>query len=227
MGRLLTREEWQRRKRLKDGALFISAGTLFVVNIFVLVLLMIEIFSNPVTETLSSSLSIKKMYLTPNEYSRPQTKLDKVKGIVIHYVANPNTSAEQNRNYFESLKDTKERYASSHYIIGLEGEIIQCIPNNEWSYSADERNSDTISIECCHPDETGKFNNRTYASLVKLVSELCVEYNIEEEGIIRHYDVTEKMCPLYYVEHEDEWLLLKNEIGIATNKLRAVNKDRN
>ena len=41
-----------------------------------------------------------------NEYSRPGTALSQVNGIVIHYTANPGTTAEQNRSYFENLKDT-------------------------------------------------------------------------------------------------------------------------
>ena len=44
-------------------------------------------------------------FLTVNPYSRPGTKREHVRDIVIHYVANPGTSAIQNRNYFEGLKD--------------------------------------------------------------------------------------------------------------------------
>ena len=43
------------------------------------------------------------MYLEPNEYSRPGTSLDTVKGVVIHYVGNPGTTAEQNRSYFGKI----------------------------------------------------------------------------------------------------------------------------
>lgn len=150
--------------------------------------------------------SIKVSLLTPNEYSRPGKRLDKVNGIVVHYVANPNTTAEQNRSYFEGLKDSKATYASSHYIVGLDGEIIQCVPIDEIAYASNDRNADTISIECCHPDETGKFNKETYDSLVLLTAALCRTYGLNpEENIIRHYDVTGKLCPLYFVEHEDEW----------------------
>lgn len=42
--------------------------------------------------------------LTVNEYSRPGITLVQVNGIVIHYTANPGTSAQDNRNYFENLK---------------------------------------------------------------------------------------------------------------------------
>ena len=41
--------------------------------------------------------------LTVNPWSRPGTPLEEIQGVVIHYVGNPNTTAEANRNYFESL----------------------------------------------------------------------------------------------------------------------------
>ena len=68
---------------------------------------------------------IDQQLLTVNEYSRPGTKLEKVKGVVIHYTGNPGTTAMQNRNYFEGLAEKKDTKASSHFIIGLSGEIIQ------------------------------------------------------------------------------------------------------
>ncbi len=156
----------------------------------------------PITENL----------LTPNDYSRPQTPLKEVKSIVVHYTANPGTSAIANRNYFENLKDSKTTYASSHFIIGLDGEIVQCLPLDEISFASNNRNPDTISIECTHPDGTGKFSKKTMKSLIALTAWLCGEYNLKEEDIIRHYDVTGKKCPLYYVEHEDEWEALKSNV---------------
>lgn len=162
-----------------------------------------------------------KNYLTPNEYSRPGKELKEVNAIVVHYVGNPGTTAALNRSYFENLKDTHATSASSHYIIGMEGEIIQCVPLNEISYASNNRNKDTIAIECCHPDETGQFTTATYKSLVKLVAALCRTYDLDPEtGIIRHYDVTGKYCPLYYVNHEDEWYGFKLDVKA---ELAAVN----
>ena len=89
--------------------------------------------------------------LTPNPNSRPQIPLRRLNGIVIHYTANPGSSAMQNRNYFEGLKDGGTK-ASSHFIIGIDGEIVQCIPSSEIAYASNSRNDDTLSIECCHPD---------------------------------------------------------------------------
>lgn len=141
---------------------------------------------------------ITEMFLTPNKYSRPQIKLEKVKKVAVHYVGNPNTSALANRNYFENQKNGG-RYVSSHYIIGLDGEIIQCIPLDEWSYCTNQANGYSISIECCHPDATGKFTAATEKSLAELCAWLVEKYGLAVDDIIRHYDVTGKQCPLYYV----------------------------
>lgn len=150
--------------------------------------------------------------LDPNEYSRPMTPLDEVRGVVVHYTANPGTSAEQNRSYFENLKDTGETYASSHFVIGIGGEIVQCIPCSEIAYASNERNGDTIAIECCIPDESGKFTDETYQSLVRLVAWLMGRYGLSPDDVIRHYDVTGKNCPKYFVEHEDAWEDFKGDL---------------
>ena len=156
--------------------------------------------------------------LTVNEYSRPGIPLEQVNGIVIHYTANPGTSAKDNRDYFEGLKHSHATKVSSHFIIGLAGEIVQCIPCNEWSYASNERNGDTISIECCIPDESGEFTRQTYDSLVELVSWLCFRYSLTEEDLLRHYDITGKNCPKYYVEHEDAWDIFREDVKIYMEK---------
>jgi len=153
--------------------------------------------------------------LIVNEYSRPGRALKQINGIVIHYVGNPGTSAQNNRNYFNNLAVTKTTYASSHYIVGLEGEVIQCVPLDEISFCSNNRNDDTVAIECCHPDETGEFNEDTYASLVKLAGWLCWKFDLEDDQVIRHYDVKGKLCPLYYVEHEDAWEQMKEDIMVS------------
>ena len=144
--------------------------------------------------------------LPVNPYSRPGTALKEVNAIVIHYVGNPGTTAAQNRSYFENLMETHEAEASSHFIVGLDGEIIQCVPLDEYAYASNKRNADTISIESCHPDDTGKYNAATYDSMVALTAYLCTIYDLDPmEDIIRHYDVTGKECPRYFVDNEDEW----------------------
>lgn len=153
--------------------------------------------------------------LTVNHYSRPGKDNQGVKGIVVHYTANPGSTAKQNRDYFENLKDTHKTKASSHFVIGIKGEIVQCIPTWEYAYASNERNSDTISIECCHLDASGKFTKETYRSLVQLSAWLCEKYRLDENDIIRHYDITGKICPKYYVDHEDKWMKFKEDVHDA------------
>ena len=148
-----------------------------------------------------------------NQYSRPGTPLEEVNGIVVHYVGNPGTTAQNNRDYFASLAETGETSASSHFVIGLDGEIIQCVPLDEIAYCSNNRNSDTISIECCHPDKDGKFTDATYNSLVRLTAYLADYYGLKEKDIIRHYDVTGKECPIYFVKHEDAWEQFRSDVS--------------
>lgn len=158
--------------------------------------------------------------LTVNPYSRPQIPLEKINGIVVHYTANPGSTAMDNRNYFENLKDTQENKVSSHFVIGIDGEIVQCIPSTEIAYASNSRNDDTISIECCHPDETGQFEPATYESLVALAGWLCKRFDIPADNVIRHYDVTGKECPKYYVDHPDAWMQLKADIQERIEQLK-------
>jgi len=143
--------------------------------------------------------------------SRRGVRLEELNNIVIHYVGNPGTTAQQNRNYFDSSASE----VSSHFVIGLEGEIIQCIPLTEKSSASNHRNRDTISIEVCHPDGTGKFTESTYRSLVKLTAWLCDTCRLKSSDVIRHYDITGKQCPKYYVDHQDAWKAFLKDVREA------------
>ena len=133
--------------------------------------------------------------------SRRGVYLESVQDIVIHYVGNPGSTAQQNRDYYANPSSD----VSSHFVIGLKGEIIQCIPLHEKSSASNHRNKDTISIEVCHPDESGKFTDAAYQSLVKLTAWLLDICDLDSGDVIRHYDITRKECPLYFVTHEDAW----------------------
>lgn len=167
---------------------------------------------------------ITEDFLTVNPNSRPGYELKEVKNIFVHYTANPGTSAAQNRSYFENLGITKETSASAHFIIGYEGEIVQCLPLDEIGYAVKTRNQDSISIECCYLSEDGKFTGQTYESLISLTAWLLNEYNLTPDDILRHYDEGGKKCPLYYVEHENEWqqFLLDVKMYILTSNQKET-----
>ena len=166
-------------------------------------------------------MKITENFLTVNKFSRPGIKLEKVTKIAVHYVGNPGSSAIANRNYFENQKNggNNARYVSAHFVVGLEGEIIQCIPLDEWSYCTNQANGYSISIECCHPDSTGKFNEKTEESLAELCAYLLKKFGLSSEDIIRHFDVTGKQCPLY-------WSPTKYQSAEVANGRFAAFKDK-
>ena len=155
---------------------------------------------NQFVETDASQPDIDVQLLDVNPYSRP------------------GSTAQDNRDYFNGLQYSGQTEASSNFIVGLDGEIIQCVPTWEIAYASNERNADTVSIEVCHPDETGKFTDATYRSLVQLTAWLCVKFDLKEDQIIRHYDVTGKNCPKYFVENEDAWEMFKDNVWDAVQK---------
>lgn len=159
-------------------------------------------------------MEIQKMLLTPNTWSRPQKQIT-VKKVVVHYTGNPKSTAKNNRDYFNNAPYHK-RYISAHYVVGLKGEIIQCVPENEIAYCSNQANAYSISIETCHPDKTGKFNAVTEQALIELVADICKRYKLNPQtDVIRHYDVNGKHCPLYYVNNPSAWTSFKNRVELA------------
>lgn len=164
-------------------------------------------------------MKCKDMLLTPNIYSRPMTKQKTIQNIVVHWVGNAGSTAENNAKYFDSLKEGKRNnlgefiYASSHYIIGNDGVLVRCVPEGEVAYHASRANNYSIGIEVCHPDWTGKFTDLAYKTLIELLAELCSRYRLKPtQAILRHYDVTGKDCPRYYVKNQTAWDKLKSDV---------------
>lgn len=217
----LSREEKKRRRRHQVWIQRIVVG-LVLMTVLLGACIFLKILMAP--KTINTDFGqveqpvIDVQLLTVNEYSRPGIATDPIEGIVIHYTANPGSTAQQNRDYFENLKDTHSAKVSSNFIVGLDGEIIQCVPTSEMAYASNSRNQDTVSIECCHPDDTGEFTEATYESVVRLTAFLCSKFNLTEESVIRHYDVTGKICPKYFVEHEDAWNTFKEDVGRILKK---------
>lgn len=213
--KLTARQRQQRMRKIQKAGVFVLAS---VFAILVGVKFVVPLFaSDEYKENNGEAINafqpdIDVELLTVNPYSRPGTETNKITGIVVHYTANPGSTAMDNRNYFEGLKDSHETKASSNFVVGLEGEIVQCVPTWEVAYASNSRNIDTVSIECCHPDETGRFNDATYQSMVKLCAWLCMKFDLTSEDVIRHYDVTGKNCPKYFVENEDAFAAFRDDI---------------
>lgn len=171
---------------------------------------------------------MKQDLLTVNKWSRPGDTIGNIRGLVIHWVANPKTSAKFNRDYFEMRKCGKLGYGSAHVIIDLDGSALQCVPFEEVAYHAGGMgevqeearaligplpNFHTIGIEMCHPDWTGKPTAKTLETAIGLCAELCGKYSLAPRKILRHYDVTGKDCPKWFVEHPEEFEKFREEVG--------------
>ncbi len=223
--RLNEKERRRKKKRKKAVLMRVMLGICIVIMIAAIALLIKAICSVAVTERAIDSVGdifLKKSKVTQpemteellevNEYSRPGEALGKVKKIFVHYTANPGTTAEQNRNYFQGLADSGETSASAHFVIGYEGEILQCIPLEEIGYAVAEHNYDSVSIECCYQEEDGHFTEATYESLLHLTAWLMEKYKLTTEDVLRHYDASGKLCPKYYVEHPEAWDTFKVDL---------------
>jgi N-acetylmuramoyl-L-alanine amidase len=144
-------------------------------------------------------------------------------GIVVHYTGKVGSSAMSHRDYYERGSDGS--YFSSHYIVGLKGEILRCIPENEVAQHAGvaynsayleqtkKNNRIYFGIIACHPTMDGGFSDITNLCLIELCADLCVRYKLDpQKRIFTHNEVTGKLCPIYYVHRPEEWKKFKDNV---------------
>lgn len=168
---------------------------------------------------------ITQKFLTKNKYSRVGKPLNKLLGVVIHYVGVNNQRPEQTVAYFESLKYGKNQiYASAHYVIGTDGNGIQCIPDTEVAYHCGAKlykpgiveklsqypNYTTIGIELCHTPNG--FTEETLETASNLVAQILLENDLLINDVYRHYDITGKICPKFFVDSELDWKKFKERV---------------
>lgn len=171
-------------------------------------------------------------FLTKNEYSRPGKKLQKVLAVVIHWTANPDATAKQNRDFFEAKKTGMGGYASAHYIIDQSGIIIAAIPEDEVAYHCGSSDKDpssgkvytdearqrfgryasessspnncTIGVELCPKDAAGNFTDATINSAVELCAYLCRNTNLTPDDITTHHNIVGwKDCPKLWTKRPE------------------------
>lgn len=146
--------------------------------------------------------------LTPYNYSNGD--IGRIKYIVIHFVGALG-GAEANCKYYAS------QYigASAHYFVGFNGEIWQSVEdkNISWHCGAKKyvhpecRNGNSLGIELCVRNKGSQaadskdwyFEDVTVQSAIALTKALMVKYNVPADHVIRHYDVTGKICPNPFV----------------------------
>ncbi|MEG0277310.1 MAG: N-acetylmuramoyl-L-alanine amidase [Coprobacillus sp.] len=187
-------------------------------------------------------MNISKM-ITP--YKKTTMNNKKNKYIVLHYVGG--ISSAKNNCIYYNRKDARD--ASAHYFVDDNG-VYQLVEDKDaaWhcgakSYKHKEcRNSNSLGIEMClKKNDKGELyvTEQTIYSVSQLVKELMKKYNIDKDHIIRHYDVTGKLCPhCNGLLNDKTWIEFRNRITSQTvsnsnthNKVRdlqiALDKDLN
>lgn len=130
----------------------------------------------------------------------------KIEWIVMHYTANDGDSDESNGRYFQRPLNP---VASAHYFVD-DDSITRSVPDDFVAYHCGAyqykhpscRNANSIGIEMCDAKRDGKVmaTEKTIQNAAELVYQLCKQYKIPYDHIIRHYDVTGKLCPAYWVK---------------------------
>ena len=139
----------------------------------------------------------------------------KVKYLVIHYTSNQGDTAKNNADYFAREKVG----ASAHYFCD-ESEIWQSVKDTDtaWhcgakTYKHPEcRNSNSIGIEICMNDKSGKVRQGSIDTAAELTRYLMKRYGILLANVIRHHDVTGKDCPAPMVSDPALWDAFKKSL---------------
>lgn len=176
---------------------------------------------------MNKPVEVKQIFLTPNEYTRPMRTLISVDAIVVHWVELAGGSNEGLFNWFNNHAPKQKRHGSTHFGIDDNG-VVQFMPLTEMAYHVGAReytewkqtffeskypNAHTIGIELNHVDWEGRFSEKVLDFAVELSAWLCREYNLNPmKHIIRHFDVTGKNCPKWFVDHPDEFDEFKTRV---------------
>jgi N-acetylmuramoyl-L-alanine amidase len=179
-------------------------------------------------------LPITEMFIPVNKFSRPGVKIAKVKGIVMHYTADPGASAVAVAKYFANLRlqdpnDKNARSASATFEVD-DVAIVAALPYKpgvvEEAYHVGSKtytpealkkfgsypNNCTVGIEMCL-DKNGNITEKTFQNAADLAAFLCKLYGLTEADITTHKAVVGwKDCPLPWVKKPSELDRFKAEV---------------
>ena len=176
-------------------------------------------------------MNLKTNLANRKNYGSSRSVTD-IKYIVIHYTGNDGDTDENNGKYFKN----NVTGTSAHYFVDRDS-ITQSVPDNfvAWhcggkSYKHKScRNSNSIGIEICDDVKNGTIypSDKTIKNVLELTEYLMKKYNIPKENVIRHYDVTGKLCPAYWVDNQKWKTAFWNKLNVpktntSQNKNEAV-----
>jgi len=178
-------------------------------------------------------MTVREELLPVNPFSRPGHKRTDDFAVVLHWTGAAGQENDLTRRYFELLAKQEEsderpnRYASAHYIIGIDGEILRVIPEDEVAYhvgaaeytvvakrrfpeyttnrAGGTPNWCSIGIELCHPTSSGEFTRETVEAARILCFDILNRIYLGPYSLMRHYDITGKRCPKRWIEDAEQW----------------------
>jgi hypothetical protein len=181
-------------------------------------------------------------YIRVNPYSRCGRRRKFRRGLGLHWTANPGTDDKANRDYFDSLADSKETYASAQWIVGFE-RITQTMPDDEEAFhvgathyteagkrlcdGCDTPNQSLLGIEVCCKDDSGIPSDSTYQLLVSLCAEKLTSDGLTPESMFLHGEVVlddvgtylkPRDCHTYWMRNPEAWKTLKADVGALMNQ---------
>ena len=146
------------------------------------------------------------------KYATSGKKRAKTTKIAWHYTGKADCSGKNTvYNWFLPIAQGKiKSYASAHFVCDLDGTIYSMISMPYVAYTTNSANSYSIGIECATTGSDDHYTDKEYVSMVKLGAWLAQYYGLDPRNdFIRHYDVTKKVCPRYFVNNSAKWKQFK------------------
>ena len=122
--------------------------------------------------------------------NRPGGKINPTT-VTVHNTANPNTTAQNNRDYFSNHPNAK---VSTHWVVD-DKEAIKCVPEYEPTWHAGPAaNYSSISIEVCEFTDS-KRQEKCNDNAAQLVADILTRYKWNIDKVTTHQNWTGKYCP--------------------------------
>ena len=183
------------------------------------------------------SYLLKEQLAHPENYGGTRST-DEIQYLVIHYTGNDGDAAANNAAYFQN----NVVKASAHYFVD-DTTVYRSVPEEKiaWAVGGTQyadcaqsgggtmygkiTNRNSISIELCDTlrDGTYRASEETLANAVQLCRELMDRYRIPLSRVYRHFDVTGKYCPRYFVD-EAAWASFKRRLEEPTITQEQFNR---
>lgn len=172
-------------------------------------------------------MEIQFKQANPGNYLKASRGKADIRYLVIHFTANNGDTAKNNADYFARADIS----TSAHYFVD-ENEVWQSVRDQDIAWHCGTkgtyyhpycRNANSIGIEMCSRMRDGGyyFAPGTIANAQALARELMAQYSIAPDCVIRHYDVTHKVCPAPYVESVAAWQAFQNGLTEEAEDMTA------